>query len=157
MEYLKGIRAPRSGLLVNRLPISEPPSYGFSYAQIYPSTGKPGGSRRKWDLMPAEENHSGKIIRYRFEEVVRILEEARKPDTSIAQLCIRNQITPAILELWQMQYAEVPTGFLKRLCYLHYKVEFLERELQKRDQVILGIISSELREVIAWKSNVAIG
>ena len=45
----------------------------------------------------------GTIIRYTFEEIAKILLEARQPGVSEAQTCWKYGITPTMIRLWQVQ------------------------------------------------------
>ncbi len=73
---------------------------------------------RKVDGKMPAIRFEGSIVKYPYEVVIKVVLESRKPDASIAQICIENGITPRILRFWQQMYANCTTEHLAELVGL---------------------------------------
>jgi transposase-like protein len=96
----------------------------------------------------AEMSRNGGQRKYPVEEKLRILEEARQPNTTVAEVLRRHQVDPATFYRWEKQAREGMkralegrTGDTKAL---EREVERLRGEVEKKSRIIAEVVEENL-------------
>ena len=84
--------------------------------------------------------------RYKAEQVVRILQEAEKGGTTVADLCRRYEVSEATYYRWRRVYGDMKVPEVKRLRELEQENGRLKRLVAERDLEI-----DAMQEVISKK------
>jgi len=84
--------------------------------------------------------------RYSAEEIVRILQEADKGDTTIGDLCRRHGVSEAAFYRWRRVYGDMKVPEVKRLRELEQENARLKRLVAERDLEI-----DAMKEVLSKK------
>jgi len=82
-------------------------------------------------------------------EKVRILEEAREPNTTVAEVLRRHQVDQATFYRWERQAKEGMREALEGRCRRNGKatereIERLEQELEKKSRIIAEVVGENL-------------
>ncbi len=84
--------------------------------------------------------------RYKAEQVVRILQEAEKGETTIGDLCRRYEVSEATYYRWRRVYGDMKVPEVKRLRELEQENGRLKRLVAERDLEI-----DAMQEVLSKK------
>lgn len=86
--------------------------------------------------------------KFTVEEKLRILEEARAPDTTVAEVLRRHQLDPNTFYRWQRQAKEgmrqALNGLAGRRRSQDKEVERLRDELQRKSRIIAEVVEENL-------------
>ena len=86
--------------------------------------------------------------KYTVEEKVRILEEARQPNTSVAEVLRRHQVDPATYYRWEKVAREGMKRALEGRTgdprVLEKEVERLRGEVEKKSRIIAEVVEENL-------------
>lgn len=91
----------------------------------------------------------GKARRFTVEEKLRILEEARQPNTTVAEVLRRHQVDRTTFYRWEKRAQEGMREALNGRRRRHGKeqereIERLERELETKRRVIAEVVEENL-------------
>jgi transposase len=91
----------------------------------------------------------GKARRFTVEEKMRILEEARQPNTTVAEVLRRHQVDPATFYRWEKRAKEGMREALQGRRARNGKaaereIERLEAELDKKRGIIAEVVEENL-------------
>ena len=84
--------------------------------------------------------------RYNAEQIVRILQEAEKGETTIGELCRRYEVSEATFYRWRRTYGEMKMPEVRRLRQLEQENARLKRLVAERDLEV-----DAMKEVLAKK------
>ena len=86
--------------------------------------------------------------KYTVEEKLRILEEARQPNTTVAEVLRRHQLDAATFYLWERQakqgMKEALEGRSRDAKSQEREIERLRGELQKKSRIIAEVVEENL-------------
>jgi len=86
--------------------------------------------------------------KYTVEEKLRILEEARQPNTTVAEVLRRHQVDPATFYRWERQAKEgmkrALEGRMGNPKGLEREVERLRGEVEKKSRIIAEVVEENL-------------
>lgn len=86
--------------------------------------------------------------KYTVEEKLRILEEARQPNTTVAEVLRRHQVDPATFYRWERKAKEGMKGALEGRTgnpkALEREVERLRGEVEKKSRIIAEVVEENL-------------
>ena len=90
-----------------------------------------------------------KARQFTVEEKVRILEEARQPNTTVAEVLRRHQIDPTTYYRWEKQAKEGMREALSRRPRRNgrardHEVERLKAELDRKSRIIAEVVEENL-------------
>jgi len=91
----------------------------------------------------------GKSRRYTVEEKMRVLEEARQPNTTVAEVLRRHQVDPATFYRWERQAKEGMREALQARRSRNGKaaereIERLKAELERKRGIIAEVVEENL-------------
>ena len=87
--------------------------------------------------------------KYTVEDKIRILEEAREPNTTVSEVLRRHQVDPTTFYRWERQakagMREALEGRVRRIGKAtDREIERLEQELEKKRRVIAEVVEENL-------------